>query len=357
MLYLAAGALCALAALLPRTVRVNIVVLVAIVAALEVVAAIAIAGRPRDKVVTLSPETRGPAARRHIQPDENLGYRLVPDSHVLIRHTSDEAVIYESSVSVDALGRRKTPRSPRGEANAFVAFFGDSFTFGEGVNDDQTFAAYTAVLLPEFAVYNYGVSGYGVQHVNVLMESRNLRSEVGEGRGVAVYTYLDAHVHRAALTSRSGTSRRSPYYVLDENGNLVRRGNFHTTQRLLYTLYEEVLPRSNLYAMFRLDIPPVGSAEIMLTCRLVVAAKERFLRQFADSAFIVAMFPRRGDRYGPQMKDCLEANRVTVWDHSREPWPSELLIPHDGHPSARGHLKFAQMLAPQLREAIAETSR
>ena len=42
-----------------------------------------------------------------------------------------------------------------------IAVFGDSFTFGEEVSDDETFAHQLELLLPGVEVLNFGVHGYG----------------------------------------------------------------------------------------------------------------------------------------------------------------------------------------------------
>lgn len=42
-----------------------------------------------------------------------------------------------------------------------IAIFGDSFTFGEEVGDDETFAHQLELLLPGVEVLNFGVHGYG----------------------------------------------------------------------------------------------------------------------------------------------------------------------------------------------------
>jgi hypothetical protein len=49
----------------------------------------------------------------------------------------------------------KTPGTTR------IAIFGDSFTFGEEVSDDETFAHQLERLLPGVEVLNFGVHGYG----------------------------------------------------------------------------------------------------------------------------------------------------------------------------------------------------
>lgn len=68
--------------------------------------------------------------------------------------------------------RAPAPRTLR------LAFFGDSFTFGEGVHDGDTFAEVTARLLDEHyeqnrvrvESYNFGVSGYNTRDCQFLLE-------------------------------------------------------------------------------------------------------------------------------------------------------------------------------------------
>jgi hypothetical protein len=57
-------------------------------------------------------------------------------------------------------GAREVPfEKPPGTLR--IAIFGDSFTFGEEVSDDETFAHQLELLLPGTEVLNFGVHGYG----------------------------------------------------------------------------------------------------------------------------------------------------------------------------------------------------
>ncbi len=51
-----------------------------------------------------------------------------------------------------------------------IALFGDSFTFGEDVSDDETFAQRLESLLPGVEILNFGVHGYG--HDQILLYLR-----------------------------------------------------------------------------------------------------------------------------------------------------------------------------------------
>lgn len=66
-------------------------------------------------------------------------------------------------LSTDSHGLRGTREVPfeKAPGTLRIAIFGDSFTFGEEVSDDETFAHQLERLLPGVEVLNFGVHGYG----------------------------------------------------------------------------------------------------------------------------------------------------------------------------------------------------
>lgn len=101
-------------------------------------------------------------------------YRLSPG----YRGTMTNGVEFSHTVTVDARGFRSTGQetTPEGTEVPLVALLGDSFTFGQGVEDEETFAA----LLPRFTpgplrVVNAGLPGIGVPQA-VVRYQRHVRS-------------------------------------------------------------------------------------------------------------------------------------------------------------------------------------
>lgn len=87
--------------------------------------------------------TRGGIATRNQRFPRQLGY--CQEFDVVYRTEADSA--------------RAVPGRPvEGPA---IALIGDSFLFGEGLEDDETIAGRLQVLLPWARVYNYGVRGHG----------------------------------------------------------------------------------------------------------------------------------------------------------------------------------------------------
>jgi hypothetical protein len=353
---MAAGSAVFAAALLPGVIRVNLLLLITLVVLLELVFAMLGSDRPTESYVTLNPD--GTVAKHAVitTKDQNLAFKLAAESRIKSRHMHDDETVFEMSVTTDSLGRRTIPIAAQEHADDFVAFFGGSFTFGEGVNDNETLPYFVNSLLPEYNVYNYGVTAYGPQHLLALIQGRPLRKEIDGSKGIAVYVYIDDHVRRAAVTLRKVFSYKTPYYVLAEEGGVVRRGNFHTTRPVLYSLYRDVLLRSHVLGYFHVDLPPIGDKQILLTCRLIVEARRRFKEQFEASDLYVLFYPGH-QQYGPDVRDCLEVSGVPYLDYSGEPWPAEYLIPNDVHPSASGNRRLAEMIASRLRIGLEQLAR
>ncbi|MCB0213954.1 MAG: SGNH/GDSL hydrolase family protein, partial [Anaerolineae bacterium] len=127
-------------------------------------------------------------------PDELLGYVVRPDAQIhSIKKMGDE-VIYDVVYTTDSYHRRITPVDNPEQRDKFMLFFGDSFTFGEGVHDNETLPYYVAQDLPDYMPYNYGLSGYGPQQMLAKLQSDDLATEVTESDGIAIYIFIDAHV-------------------------------------------------------------------------------------------------------------------------------------------------------------------
>jgi hypothetical protein len=94
------------------------------------------------------------------EPDPKLGWRLVANGSG--RHVSPGN--FDVTYETDARGRRTVPAAT--VAGPTVHFFGSSFTFGDGVKNDET-ALYILAQAnrDRFRVINYSVSAYGLDQM------------------------------------------------------------------------------------------------------------------------------------------------------------------------------------------------
>lgn len=151
----------------------------------------------------------------HFVPDKILGYAHPPATKLALKKTHGDETVYDVLCTIDAAGRRITPLHD--QARKAVLLFGDSFTFGDGLEDDQTFASRLSGLLGEqWQVFNYGVSGYGAHQVLAQIESgripfETMRQDYGEIR--AYFLTIRDHPRRACRHFSYG-----PAYVADAAG-------------------------------------------------------------------------------------------------------------------------------------------
>jgi hypothetical protein len=101
-----------------------------------------------------------------------------------IEHTTNRLGFRGPEFAVSMQDGRVVSDKPEGTVR--VVFLGDSFTFGEGVRDQDTYPARTAALLqkhysarsdhpPRFEAYNLGVGGYNTTQELLLLESLGLK--------------------------------------------------------------------------------------------------------------------------------------------------------------------------------------
>lgn len=349
------GIMFTLSTFLPKIVRVNLIVVLALILLMEISASYLLPKGTGERVLVLDAEGKEVPASRYKERNDDIGYNLVANARHTLRDTKDDELIYEMTVTTDEKGRRITPIAQFRDSDRFIAFFGDSYTFGDGVNDNETLPYFVGTLLPDYQVYNYAFSGYGPQHMLALLEGDLLSEKLNAKRAIGVYLYIDAHVGRAAYSMRSGWVQQSPFYVLNKNDEVERKGNFHTTNPIRYALYQDLLSKSSLLKLLGVNLPYIGTDEILFTCRIIARSREIFEEKFPNSSFFAVFHPGQ-NQYAKDLKQCFTERGVNYLDYSEEDWPEKYRIPFDGHPNAIGHQYFASLLAPVL-QATTDSSR
>lgn len=285
--------------------------------------------------------------------DPLLGYKPRPNESVRVVLKHRGQMLYDVRYTFDAAGRRVTPRQPSAGAKRALLFFGDSLTFGEGVNEDETLPYYVGQAVPSAAAYNYGFKGYGPHQMLAKLEEGDLPREVPIRRAMAIYTLIDDHVARAigSMVPYTGWASNAPHYVL-ERGRPVRRGSFKTGRPGLQNGLYDLLGRSHILKYFRIDLPPaLTDRHLQLVCGIVSACREAFERQFASEGFYAVCYPGEvHEAVSRRLIPMLRARGLTVLDYSTlSGWDAQRLrIPYDGHPTAEANRLLAAQLVKDL---------
>ncbi len=259
--------------------------------------------------------------------------------------------VWNVTYSTDERGRRTTTGDDLERRRRFAVFFGCSFTFGEGVEDQDTLPSQFASAAPEYRAYNYGEPGYGPQHMLMRLQRDELRNEIHEHDGIAVYTFIDDHVRRAIGGMRAfiGWARAYPCYdYVDEV--LTYRGNFDEARPILTRLYVH-LSRSSILECINADLPLwISEKDLQLTSDIIVESERLFKNRFQESEFLVVLYPVASRSYGPQVMAYLKEKGIRVMDYENlltgtDPTMFQFT---DGHPNARSYNVVSKTLASDL---------
>jgi hypothetical protein len=332
----------------PVVLKFNVLILLVSLLGLEIVFTFMLKVR-----MPVMEETREsiPPGQEIRRGDELLGYKAVPGQTT--RHTKriNGVELFSVEYSIDELGRRMTPQSETGCREKYLMFFGGSNTFGYGASDSQTLPAYTAGFASRYKVYNYSYQGYGPQHTHALLAERDLRSEVAEVDGVAVYVFIDDHVKRVMNTMRSRWVHRSPYYVLDEAGQVQRHGNFNTARPITYRLYHDFLLHSSTLEFFGIDFPiGVSNEDIKLVAAVLRSAADHYETKFGNNSFVVAIHMTGANLYAASLQAALEKRGVRVLNYAITGDDKYVIHPpFELHSNPIGNEKLARMITEDLR--------
>lgn len=137
------------------------------------------------------------------------------------------ATIYSADYTFDSALLRQTVSAPGGRS---IVFFGDSFTFGFGLDDADAMPQVFADLLQRRQrVLNLANGGYSPQQFLRMMETGFRDGVIGPDP--ALFIFLTAAFHAERTACKPAYTLNAPRYVL-ENGALAFRGRCYEGARL-----------------------------------------------------------------------------------------------------------------------------
>ena len=283
----------------------------------------------------------------YFQTHPLLGY--APQRACQTRATKyyDNKTVYDVTYTIDAHGWRMTPRTSH-EAATSVAFFGCSYTFGEGVNDNETLPSrFEEKSAGRFTAFNFAFQGYGPHQMLTILENELEKPALSAQRPrYAIYQALTTHVTRC--TGRALWDKSGPRYVLNEQGEAVYTGPF---ENLYVSNFMKIMTRSSVWRRWSASTSPSTAADVDLYVGIVTKAAEIFHKRYGGEFYVLLWPAWPGDegRYA-QVFTKLSANKIRVIkvenllpDHN--PDEGKYRIPIDTHPSPLAYEKIAEGLA------------
>ena len=310
------------------------------------VAEIAIDGEGKARLV------RSPASSEYSERHPDLGY--TPIGGVTSRFTkmAGDDMVFDVSYRIEKDGLRARPPLREPPPQGSVLLFGCSFTYGMGLEDDETVAwQLERDLEGRLRGYNFGFSGWGAHQMLANLESGRVESLVKYPPKLAVYLALADHARRVA--GDAAHDRHGPRYVLDEGGRPVRRGKFSddktdvAKKRLLRFVHHSHLGKRLA------DTVMMGGGDVPLLAAITAAARDQVRAKWPDCRFVVLLwdeFPRRTDPVAKALREkdleVLPASEILPQLH--EDPASYWIHDADRHPNTKATSLIAAYLAEKV---------
>lgn len=296
-----------------------------------------------------------------------MGRVLPRNSTVRLHVRWGENLIYDVTAETDGVGRRVTPcGSPESEDPRIAAFFGCSMTFGQGGRDEDTLPARFCAHAPEWRAFNYGVSGYGPQHMWLQICQKKVLEEFSARKGVIVYSFIDHHLERLAGTPPVLATWTYPLpWLEDQGGQIVHRGTFRDRSPLEYFFFRRVHP-THLAQFIERRLPSRTPAKeqqdaaLDLLVRLIAECDQAAKEQAPGLTFYCLVLPTCGGTAREGLLQRLEAAGVRTLDYEHlfeeAGLPEDELFFNDSPQGTKGHFKAPgyDLIARHLIRDIAE---
>jgi hypothetical protein len=240
-----------------------------------------------------------------------------------------------------------------------VLFFGCSFTFGEGVQADETVPYQVGIQSQgRYKVYNFGFHGYGPNQMLAFMERGRLREVVDTPPRFAIYQALPDHVARVAGKIPYG--KHSPRYRLDAEGTIRLNGHFDDGQKPhspFQSHFREQLRKSAMYRALENLRPRTDEDNVRLLLATVRTSRDLLEAEFPGIQFRVILW--RNFAYERQLYEELEKGfknmNIPVYpvvsilpDYSTDS-SKYLLAQLNGHPNALANCPVANYVVTKIR--------
>ncbi len=277
-------------------------------------------------------------------PNENLGYKFIANkvhSHKKVKQfigKSDKVTIYDVTYTINASARRATPVNEN--ATIAILLLGCSFTFGDGLNDKETFGYKIAETLGQnYQVFNCGVGGYGAHQALAILEGD--LSYLKKFKHIYVfYTAIEDHVMRNA--GISSWDKRGPRYLF-ENGQLVRKGSFTEnfpnniffSERAVHKFLQKSIAFNYYFSRLQESFNPFNSKEKRnkLFGAIVDKSVQVMKNKYPNSDFTVLLWDDKAEKALIDLPQSVHRIKVSDWLPKQNTTDETYIIIGDGHPN------------------------
>lgn len=296
-----------------------------------------------------------PFPKGYIARHEALGYApAAPGSFHVVKRV-DDRVIYETDYTITPGLYRDTPRSSPSAPT--TVFFGCSFTFGEGLADDEALPYhYLALVEGDQRVVNLGFHGYGPHHMLKILQDGTYAAAIGSEVKAVVLQTAAFHINRVAgIEGHPG----NPRFKLEGDEVVYAGPMYSLSDRLLVKLLNQGFATSKFIKPIFFHAK-VTAEDVSLYVAIVKKAEEIIRARYGIPLTVLYLDGYDENASGIGFTDAkirallelagLKVVEAGLQDSSPSLKPL-LQIPGDGHPTSlanklRAEVLYAAMNAP-----------
>ena len=151
-------------------------------------------------------------------------------------------VEFRNVANIDEFGGRRVPSRVASNLE-LLPMLGDSFTFGIGVEDEETFVSKLAAQLPTFRVLNFGLPGSALHQQIQIIQFRH--AELNNPRRYIIFFFIGNDFADLVAEANDVTRSQSVFWVLNDfvHDNSVIRQSFSIqfSRRVFLQLFRAVM--------------------------------------------------------------------------------------------------------------------
>ena len=237
-----------------------------------------------------------------------LGWAPANGKSFIERVRFENKLLYQVKYTIDDHGLRiasPSVNTQKQQSNCLL-FFGDSFTFGEGVKDDETMPYRVSEKTKRrYQAYNFAFLGYGPHQMLAQLQEGLVDAAIACKPAVAIYQALPDHVSRAA--GLEAWSQFGPKYVSAKDSLVLWKGRFedekpHGVLARFRALHQHLpkdakryLEKSAMYRALLFMHRPVNDDDIDVFLRIVDRSRQIIESRYTGASFHVVFWDFSGE--------------------------------------------------------------
>jgi hypothetical protein len=312
--------------------------------------------------------------RAHEDPKDNhkdffsyvpeLGWQIKENysGHHRLRVGTEE--IFSVHYEFDAHHRRITPVTDADMRQKAALFFGCSFVFGFGVEQEDTLPAFFSRDCTSLLPINFGSPGYGPQHMWLQIQHPDFLASVPREKGIILYGFIDDHLSRLMGEPNmiANWGPRLPWLDISEEG-VIYKGLMKDRESVFTALRQKLMRlHTGRFILNRLSLLPVApyteEEALQMLVWLLSDVKRKVNELLPGYDLVVFAYP--GALRAAGLGDALEKTGIPFFNYSRLYDGQEAALGHYyyadappnpwGHPKPATYEKVAALLAKDLAE-------